>query len=114
MKIALKQRIGTVWKPVKIESLVGGSIMQMMIDTNTECVAAVYAKQEDEKPSLIISNDEKTLKYYEERGMAVLSIFELASMVGNDPIPNILVNTFKDSDFISASTIDTEGKMENK
>jgi hypothetical protein len=103
MKVVLKKLVGTIWKPVPIEELVGKSICSFIEESKDTVIAALY---EGEEPVAFMSNDEEYVQLYKAKGLS-LSVEDLKHLVGTEVMPSLIAKALEGSSF-SEIIIDKE------
>ena len=95
MKVVLKRLVGTVWKPVPIDELVGQSICSFIEASKDTIIAALY---EGDEPVAFLSNDDEYVELYKAKGLS-LSVEDLNLLVGTDVMPSLIAKELEGSTF---------------
>lgn len=91
MKVIVKRRHGTRWQPIKLEELVGKSILCFMLDSKDDIVSALH--DDEDKPVAFISNSDKYVDMYKSKGLS-MSAQELRDLMGTEVFPPIVLEVF--------------------
>lgn len=107
MKIQVKKLVGTKWRAVNINDLVGESILNFILKSEDAIIAALY--QEDDKPVAFVSNEMKHLERYKDTGQLLMSAEDLKELVGTDVALPLVARLFPGSALIGVEHDNTEG-----
>ena len=105
MKISVKYFTGSKWALVPAEDIKGMSIAQYARESKQPVVAAMF--DNDEKPLVFISNNDKDVSQYKSRGVS-LHVNDLIDLLGTEVVPNVLIETFPGSDFMEVQQIEAQ------
>lgn len=94
MKIVVKQRHGTKWLPIDMTQLVGTSILNFMLASKEDLIAALH--QDDEAPVAFVSNSDKYVDMYRSKGLS-LHVQVLKDLMGTEVAPPLLIQLFPGS-----------------
>ena len=104
LSAAVKYLDGTKWKNIEISQLKGKSIATHICFSKDKTIAALL---KDNKPVMFVTNifpdteeNKKELAKYEEKGL-VLNIIDLMILFGSTAMPDMAINVFPDSTFVS-------------
>lgn len=98
MKIQVKRRVGTKWRPVNINELVGTSILNFILDSKDDMIAALY--QDGDQPVAFVANEIKHLDRYKETGQLLMTAIELKELCGTEVAPPLVARLFPKSSLI--------------
>lgn len=101
MKIIIKQRHGTKWLPIPMEQLVGKSILNFMLESKEDLIAAVH--DDTEKPVAFVSNSDKYVDMYKSKGLS-LSAQVLKDLMGTEVALPVVLQVFPGSTLYDVRT----------
>ena len=105
MKIQVKKLKGTKWKPIKFDNLAGTSIVNYILESGEDIVAALF--KEDE-PVAFISNKIEHLQRYEDAGKFCITAEEAREILGSDVSIPLVLRMFPGSALAEVSYKNTE------
>jgi len=88
MRIQAKKLVGTKWAALDLGEVQGSSLLTFILKSTETVVAAMF---EEDKAVAFISNDDKYVEEYREKGLS-LHAKDLALLVGADPLPDIVLS----------------------
>jgi len=78
------------WHPVPAEQLVKKSVINYMLATDKQVIAALY---QDDQPIAFVSNHVALVDKYRERGLS-MHAREVKDLLGATPVPALVAETF--------------------
>lgn len=104
MKIQIKKRVGTKWRAVGVNKLVGKSILSFILESDDDIIAALF--QEDDTPVAFIANEMSHLDRYKGENKLLLSASDLKDLIGTDVAPPLIAKIFPGSALVSVEVYD--------
>lgn len=95
MKIQVKKLVGTKWRPLKIDELVGTSILNFILASDDAIIAAIF--DENDVPVAFVSNNMEHLERYELQGKLCLDAETLKELIGTDVALPLIARMFPGS-----------------
>lgn len=95
------------WTNIEISKLKETSITNWMADNFNRAVSIIY---NNEKPWIIICNNETDYTYYKQKSdngikFLVITAQNCLAMFGNEILPKVVINTFPDSEIMEIKTL---------
>ena len=88
MKIEIKQLEGTKWIPIPLKNIIGNSIINFMLNSETKVIAALT---QEGKHLLFVSNNEEVLEQYKEKATCI-SVKDMVKFMGTAVYSPLMVS----------------------
>jgi hypothetical protein len=104
MKVEVRRLINDKWILLNFNDVVGKTLLQYCLDSEEPIVCYMFKDSDIKKPYAFVSNRQKYVDIYDERGWSV-SCEEMKLLMGT-PIddPALVVKTFPNSNLVEIST----------
>lgn len=97
MKIQVKKLVGTKWRQISLDNVVGTSILNFILESEDDIIAALF---EGDEPVAFVTNNMKHLERYKGSGKLCLDAETLRELVGTKALPSLIARTFPNSSLV--------------
>ncbi len=107
MRVQAKQKVGKKFENISMDKLKGTSFIDYCADEFDHVTLAMF-EDDNDSPSLIISNRITDKEVYAERNLVYFYAEEFQRLLSNKDCPNIVLNVIEGTSFIEVKSLEPE------